>query len=497
MAGRSSSRRGKPASRRARSASAVQARKTTTGGASPAGTTSGTPSSLRRTDGQLPTAFRAQATPAPIAPPVPGIEALEAASRRTPAARRDPAAARSVTPSSTVAAPANVTADPFVAVRPALVADAPTGPVQVSSLSCSPIRDVDPQGLAVTYWFDAAPSGEPYPVSVRFTGRRLAAPASEAVSPAGGEARTFEVVHTLDPVLPGSGRIALTARVPHLAPGDWEVTATPVRTRDAARPAATRAQLSGLRRGAGRGHTTFLPAVRVLAPGARLGAWPSLVGLGAVLAVVVQALLAAERQLPVGRLVLVSTAACLLGLVGAKVYYLVTHPAERGSGLRAGMSVQGFVIAGLTTVTVGSWMVGIPVGPMLDVTAPGLLVGLTIGRLGCFFGGCCAGRPTASRWGVWSSDRRVGVRRIPVQLMESTLAAVVAAGTLAAVLLVDPAVDGLLMVAGLAAYIGGRQVLFPLRGVPRVTSWGRVTTLVVAVAVFTLSVVVLVVVPVG
>src|SRR5260370_36366136 len=77
---------------------------------------------------------------------------------------------------------------------------------------------------------------------------------------------------------------------------------------------------------------------------------------------------------------------------------------------------------------------GVPAGVFLDVTAPGLLVAMAVGRVGCFFVGCCGGPPTASRWGVWSSDQRVGARRIPTQLLESALAGILGLGVLVAVL---------------------------------------------------------------
>ena len=365
-----------------------------------------------------------------------------------------------------------VSAAELAAVRPALVRKSPSGPLEVTSWTCEPVRDVEPQGLGLTYWFDAARTGDPYSVSVRFAGRRLTS------DTAPGDRGTFEVVHTLERVLPGSGRIALSARIPGITSGEWQVTATPLAA--AAGTATDPSASANMPAGSATGRTAFLPAVRVLAPGVRVGAWPTLVTLGATIALVVQAVLAGHRQLPVGRLLAISVLACLLGLIGAKTYYVLTHRQETGGVLRAGMSVQGFVLVALGTVVLGSWLADVPAGPALDVSTPGLLLGMTVGRLGCFFGGCCAGLPTASRWGIWSSDRRTGVRRIPVQLMESALAGVMAAVTVGAVLTIDPPVDGLLLVAGLAAYIAGRQLLFPLRGIPRTTTWGRLTTLVLA-----------------
>ena len=359
----------------------------------------------------------------------------------------------------------------------------PDGPVQVMSWNCSQLDGIEPQGLGLTYWFDAAPSGDPYPVSVRFTGRRVSGD-GEA-----GPKDTFEVVKTIQRVLPGSGRIAMTTRVPGVTPGTWEVTATPGVPRVADGSPAQATPPVPMPRGSSTGTTAFLPVVNVRAPGVRIGAWPALVGLGFVAAMILQWALGVQRDLPVGRILLVSLIASLVGVVGAKTYYLATHRTEKTNALTAGMSVQGFVIAAISVLVLAGWVASIPVGAMLDVSAPGLLLGMTIGRLGCFFGGCCVGLPTASPWGIWSSDRGVGVRRIPVQLFESAMAGTIATLTLLAVILVDPPVGGLLFLAGLSAYTFGRQVLFPLRGIPRKTAQGRLVTMVATGLVLVASVV--------
>ena len=381
------------------------------------------------------------------------------------------------------------TAPPLAPARaPFLVGNMPDGPVQVMSWNCSQVDGIEPQGLGMTYWFDAAPSGDPYPVSVRFTGRRELSADQDA-----GPKDTFETVRTIQRVVPGSGRVAMTTRVAGLPPGTWEVTATPVLFKGADGAPTQPPPPVPMPRGSSTGTTAFLPVVNVRAPGVRIGAWPALVGLGFVAAMILQWVLGVQRDLPVGRILAASLLAGVVGLAGAKVYYLQTHRGEKKKALTAGMSVQGFVIAAVGVLVLAGWLAGIPVGAMLDVTAPGLLLGMTIGRLGCFLGGCCVGLPTASRWGIWSSDRGVGVRRIPVQLIESAMAGAVATLTLLAVLLVDPSVDGLLFVAGLAAYTLGRQVLFPLRGIPRKTANGRIITMVVSGLVLVASVVVLLV----
>src|SRR5215472_17353421 len=63
------------------------------------------------------------------------------------------------------------------------------------------------QILAVTYWFDPAPHPRPYPVTIRFTGRRVDATDKT-------ERRDhFVQDETIAEVVPGSGPISVTARV--------------------------------------------------------------------------------------------------------------------------------------------------------------------------------------------------------------------------------------------------------------------------------------------
>lgn len=204
-----------------------------------------------------------------------------------------------------------------------------------------------------------------------------------------------------------------------------------------------------------------------------------------------QWMLAVHEHLDVVRVLLVSLAASFVGLVGAKLYYLTGHylTGDR-RGLRAllfgGMCIQGFVLGAVSALAVGARISGLPVGPLLDVTAPGLLFGMTIGRFGCFFGGCCAGRPTASRWGLWSSDRRLGVRRVPSQLLEATVALIVGLAALLVVWTTTANPAGVVFIGAIAAYTLGRQFVFPLRANPGHTAHGR--TLMVAFAGIALAV---------
>jgi phosphatidylglycerol:prolipoprotein diacylglycerol transferase len=98
-------------------------------------------------------------------------------------------------------------------------------------------------------------------------------------------------------------------------------------------------------------------------------------------------------------------------LVGAKILLLVTdfqtfksNPAELLNLLREGGVFYGGLIV---AVTVALWYikrVGLPLWTTCDVFAPGIALGHIIGRFGCFFAGCCFGRPTTVPWAITFTD---------------------------------------------------------------------------------------------
>ncbi len=62
---------------------------------------------------------------------------------------------------------------------------------------------------------------------------------------------------------------------------------------------------------------------------------------------------------------------------------------------------------------------------LFDVAVPGILVGVVVGRLGCFLGGCCFGAPTDLPWAVHYGvgHETHGVAVHPVQLYDAGVAA--------------------------------------------------------------------------
>src|SRR5947209_564327 len=281
--------------------------------------------------------------------------------------------------------------------------------------------------LAVTYWFDPAPNAGPYPVTVRFSGRRV--DVKGRLSP--GD--RFVQDETIEGVVPGSGPISITARIRGINAGSWAVTARmlgsahPIRGPKQQENTTSAGPLGPIARFWRRWappagsvepvSTCLTPFAHV--PGIFPGIWGAMVTLGIAVALALQSLVIAEAHLAVGPWWVVSLVAIVVGIVGAKVWFIVLH---RRAHRLEGWCIQGFIASAPVAAAIMLAVLGVPAGVFLDVTAPGLLVAMAVGRVGCFLAGCCGGPPTASRWGVWSSDQRVGARRIPTQLLEAGLA---------------------------------------------------------------------------
>lgn len=104
----------------------------------------------------------------------------------------------------------------------------------------------------------------------------------------------------------------------------------------------------------------------------------------------------------------------LWGLVGARLFYVVEYHEQffrPGESLWAAiprilnLAAGGLVVFGsLPTAGLAAWRFarrrGLPVLPLADCIAPGLLVGLALGRIGCFLNGCCYGGPCDVPWAV-------------------------------------------------------------------------------------------------
>ena len=350
--------------------------------------------------------------------------------------------------------------------------------------------------LTPTYWLDPGETGDPFSATIRFSGRRT------DVTGKPQPRDSFWQEETVDGIIPGSGPVAVTAEVRGVNPGQWTVTARSV-ARVGGRPyrsypppghdpAAVYRVPPPRRVGIppesdATIHTSTL--LRSKVPGIIRFAYATLVGLGVLVGLGLEALLLNHGHYSLFRPMLFSVIAILAGVIGGKGWYVAVHRGKKFDG----WCIQGFV-AGAAVVVAAAALAGpgLPAGAFLAAAAPALLIGMAIGRPGCFWAGCCTGRPIAARWGIWSSDRRLGCRRAPAQLLEA-LSALISGGAVLVVVLIDGlARSGPVAVVGLAAYTLARQAILGLRAEPRVWRYGRRVTATIAALALIVGIVLLI-----
>jgi phosphatidylglycerol:prolipoprotein diacylglycerol transferase len=104
----------------------------------------------------------------------------------------------------------------------------------------------------------------------------------------------------------------------------------------------------------------------------------------------------------------------LWGIVGARLFYVIEYHDQFFAAGRTwleslwsvlNVAAGGLVVFGsLPTAAVATWRFasrrGLSLPRLADCIAPGLLLGLAIGRIGCFLNGCCYGGPCDLPWAV-------------------------------------------------------------------------------------------------
>ncbi|MGD9781489.1 MAG: prolipoprotein diacylglyceryl transferase [Kiritimatiellia bacterium] len=121
------------------------------------------------------------------------------------------------------------------------------------------------------------------------------------------------------------------------------------------------------------------------------------------------------------------------GIVGSRLAYVAAnwayyriHPLEIVRIDQGGLIFYGGLVLASIVLVFFARHQRLPVWHLADFAIPGLAIGHSLGRLGCFFNGCCYGRPAAhSGWGVvyppLCEPGRLfaGIPLYPVQLIES------------------------------------------------------------------------------
>ena len=95
-------------------------------------------------------------------------------------------------------------------------------------------------------------------------------------------------------------------------------------------------------------------------------------------------------------------------LVGGLVFANLSQWVVTGSG---GKSILGGIAGGYLSVILAKKWIGLN-RPLGDLFAVAICAGEAVGRWGCYFGGCCYGKPTHLPWAIWQN----GALRHPTQI---------------------------------------------------------------------------------
>jgi phosphatidylglycerol:prolipoprotein diacylglycerol transferase len=101
------------------------------------------------------------------------------------------------------------------------------------------------------------------------------------------------------------------------------------------------------------------------------------------------------------------------GMVGGRAFYVIEYWQQRFHAesfretfLRVinfpegGLVVYGALLGGVIAVLFFIRKHALPALATFDLIAPSMMIGLALGRIGCFLNGCCYGGPTTLPWGV-------------------------------------------------------------------------------------------------
>jgi phosphatidylglycerol:prolipoprotein diacylglycerol transferase len=232
--------------------------------------------------------------------------------------------------------------------------------------------------------------------------------------------------------------------------------------------------------------------------GIRVHAYPFFLFVGLTFGILAGTRAGAMRGLDPVRLYVALLILVIPALVGSRVLYALSHwqlfrdnPARIFSTQTGGAALYGGLLLALGC----SWPVlrvlRLPLGGFWDAATITILVGMTFTKIGCLMNGCCAGRET-SGWLALRLPNTRGVwrRRVPTQLIECALAAVLLWGALE--WRADP-FDGELFLSAVALYGTARLALEPTREtvdrIAGVSVYRAISLLLVAGAVGSLALV--------
>lgn len=154
------------------------------------------------------------------------------------------------------------------------------------------------------------------------------------------------------------------------------------------------------------------------------------VAAGFLLGVAVARIQAGRENVPPQVITDIAIFGLIAAVAGARLAYIVVewryfteNPLELLAFWKGGLVFYGGLLAGLATAVLYINAKRLSVMKTLDAIAPGMAAGHAVGRIGCFFAGCCYGKPTHVPWAVVFTDPEslapIGVPIHPTQLYSS------------------------------------------------------------------------------
>jgi phosphatidylglycerol:prolipoprotein diacylglycerol transferase len=156
-------------------------------------------------------------------------------------------------------------------------------------------------------------------------------------------------------------------------------------------------------------------------------------------------------------------------IVGARLLYVAANwsqyhatPSRIWDRSEGGMAMHGGMPVMLLLSAPVLPLLGLGFGEFWDVAGLTIMAGVMFTKIGCLLNGCCAGRPSSSRFAVYlPGERGESRKRVPVQCLEACWAALVLAG--GSLLLGRMPFQGALFLLVAALYSAGRLYLETLR----------------------------------
>jgi len=129
--------------------------------------------------------------------------------------------------------------------------------------------------------------------------------------------------------------------------------------------------------------------------------------LGIVVGVVLTLRLAKKAGIAEDTIITGAILGVVLGLIGARLVHVIDSWEIYSKDLvkilafhEGGLAWYGGLIGGIVAVVIYSRVKKFSLGRFADAAAPGVILGLSIGRIGCTINGDAAGTPTSLPWGI-------------------------------------------------------------------------------------------------